>query len=532
MAGGRGPVASTRPPIGVLLRSPGLVLGVLVLALSGCAVNPVTGRNEIAFVPESQELAIGQKNYGPYRQAQGGDYVLEPALNRYVQTVGQRLAAVSDRKLPYEFRVLNDSSPNAWALPGGKIAINRGLLTELGSEAELAAVLAHEIVHAAARHSAQSIERGVFLQGALIAAGVALGDSQYRDVGMLGASVGAQLTNQKYGRDDETEADLYGMRYMVRAGYDPAAAVRLQETFVRLAEGKEPGWLDGLFASHPPSRERVAANRALVAELGNPGGEVGEAAYRRATERIRRNKPAYEDYDEARAALKKGDLKTAMARIDAALRVEPDEAAFHGLRGEIRAAQDKPKEALADLDRAVTLNPDYFRPLLVRGLTRRELGDTTGAARDLERSVALLPSAEAYYGLGRLAAAGGDRDQAIGYLRKAAASESQAGVQAGRQLALLDLQANPARYLTAAIGLAADGYVTVRVDNKSSVAVRDIRVAIGVQQGSGVREQAMLRVDRVLAAGRSVQLKTDLGPINAATARRLAAVVSAARIAE
>ncbi len=187
----------------------------LVGALAGCAVNPVTGKNEITLVSEAQEMAIGQKNYGPYRQAQGGDYVLEPALTAYVTSVGDRLAKASDRKLPYEFKVLNDSSPNAWALPGGKISINRGLLVELRSEAELAAVLAHEIVHAAARHSAQSMERGMFLQGALVAAGVALGDSGYSDIGLLGANVGAQLTNQKFSRDDESEADLYGMRYMV-----------------------------------------------------------------------------------------------------------------------------------------------------------------------------------------------------------------------------------------------------------------------------------------------------------------------------
>ena len=103
----------------------------------------------------------------------------------------------------------------------------------------------------------------------------------------MGANVGAQLTNQKFGRDDESEADLYGMRYMVRAGYDPAAAVQLQETFVRLAQGGDPGWIDGLFASHPPSRERVAANRALVAQLGNPGGEIGKAPYQKAIARLK-----------------------------------------------------------------------------------------------------------------------------------------------------------------------------------------------------------------------------------------------------
>jgi predicted Zn-dependent protease len=508
-------------------------LSVILTALAGCAVNPVTGDNEIAFVSESQELAIGRKNYGPYRQAQGGDYVIEPALTRYVQSVGDRLARVSDRKLPYEFSILNDSSPNAWALPGGKIAINRGLLVELRSEAELAAVLAHEIVHAAARHSAQSMERGVFLQGALIAAGVALGDSQYRDVGMLGANLGAQLTNQRYGRDDETEADVYGMRYMVRAGYDPAAAVQLQETFVRLAEGRETNWLEGLFASHPPSRARVAANRALVDELGNPGGEIGETRYQQAIARIKRSKPAYEAYEEARKALKQGDLKTAGVRINRAIAIEPDEAAFYSLRGEIKAQHKNTAEALSDLDRAVVLNPDYFRPLLIRGITRRAAGDTTGAARDLERSVALLPTAEGYYGLGLVAQQGGRRAQAVEYFRQAAASQSEAGRQAGQQLARLDLKDNPARYIAADLALTRDGYLVVRLSNKAPLAVRDLRVVVGTRVGSGgLREQAAYRVDRGLAAGQSLQLRTEFGPMDPAGARRFAAVVSDARLAE
>ena len=508
-----------------------LVVG-LGVGLGGCAVNPVTGENEITLVSESQEMAIGTKNYGPYRQAQGGDYAIEPGLARYVESVGQRLAAVSDRDLPYEFRVLNDSSPNAWALPGGKISINRGLLVELQTEAELAAVLAHEIVHAAARHSAQSIERNLFLQGALVAAGVALGDSNYRDLGMLGANLGGQLVQQKYSRDAETEADAYGMRYMLRAGYDPAAAVELQQTFVRLAEGGQANWLEGLFASHPPSPERVAANRALLEQMGNPGGEIGRDVYQRQISRLKRTRPAYEAYDEARKALANNDLGTALRKVNEAIRIEPEEAAFFGLRGEIRTAQKDTRAALRDLDRAVALNPDYFRPLLQRGITRQMAGDAAGAARDLERSVALLPTAEGYLGLGRAAETAGQRQQAIGYFRKAAGSESRAGKQAGLQLARLDLEQNPSRYLNASLGLTQDGYLVVRVTNQAAVSVGDIQVAIGRRTATGLSDARSLRLRRGLGAGQAVQIRTDLGPMNATSARKLAAVVTAARLTE
>ena len=360
----------------------------------------------------------------------------------------------------------------------------------------------------------------MFLKGALLAAGVALADTDYRDVGMLGAGVGAQLTNQKFGRDDETEADLYGMRYMVRAGYDPAAAVGLQETFVRLAEGKQPGWLEGLFASHPPSQARVAANRAQVAELGSPGGEVGAARYQRAIARLQRNKPAYAAFDEARKALKKGDSRTALKQVDKAIKIEPREALFYGLRGEIKAAQGKDRAAIKDLDRAVALNPNYFRPLLARGMARRTIGDAVGAKRDLERSLALLPTADGYYGLGRAAQADGRRDQAVDYYRKASTSSSEVGSRAGKALARLDLQDNPERYVKATLGLTRQGYLVLQVTNRAPLAVNGVRVVVGVRSGPGIREQASYRVDRRLAGGESVRLKTDLGPIDQSTARR------------
>ena len=209
------------------------------ITLYGCAVNPVTGKKQIRLITESQELRIGSQQYSPSRQMQGGDYEVDPSLTEYVNSVGQRLAAVSDRKLPYEFVVINNSVPNAWALPGGKIAVNRGLLLEMNNEAELAAVLGHEIVHAAARHGARGMERGMLLQGAVAVTGIAAGGSNYANLAVRGAQMAAGLITQKYGRDAEREADLYGMQYMSQAGYDPQAAVSLQEVFVRLSKDRD-----------------------------------------------------------------------------------------------------------------------------------------------------------------------------------------------------------------------------------------------------------------------------------------------------
>src|SRR5690606_20059217 len=280
------------------------ILAFALATLASCTINPVTGERELALVSAENEVAIGEQQYAPSRQMQGGDYVTDPALTAYVAGVGQRMAEVSDRALPYEFVVLNSSVPNAWALPGGEIAVNRGLLLELDSEAELAAVLGHEIVHAAARHGAQSMQRGMILQGALLATAIATADSgNYSGLAIGAASIGAQLINQRHGRGAELESDLYGTRYMAEAGYDPQAAVALQQTFVRLSEGRgNEGWLAGLFASHPPSTERVERNRETVATLP-AGGELGRDRYHAAIAGIVATRPAYEAHDEGRKAL-------------------------------------------------------------------------------------------------------------------------------------------------------------------------------------------------------------------------------------
>ena len=141
------------------------------------------------------------------QQSQGGQFRLDPAVGEYVARVGQKMADVSDRDLPYEFVVLNNGVPNAWALPGGKIAINRGLLLEMDSEAELAAVLGHEVVHAAAKHSVRQMQRGMLLQALVVGTAVVTSDSDYGQLAAGAANVGASLLTSAYSRDAERDAE-------------------------------------------------------------------------------------------------------------------------------------------------------------------------------------------------------------------------------------------------------------------------------------------------------------------------------------
>ncbi len=479
------------------------LITILCLCLAGCATNLVTGENQMVLLPQSMEIDLGRNQYAPSRQMQGGDYVLDPDLVSYVRSVGRRLAAVSDRKLPYEFSVLNSSVPNAWALPGGKIAITRELLAVLESEAELAAVLGHEIVHAAARHGARSVERHLLFQGVLMAVAIATGGSDYSGLAVGAAGLGAELLNQRYSREAELEADHYGIVYMVRAGYDPWAAVTLQETFVRLSRSRRADWLSGLFASHPPSTERVRQNRATAAELAPAGGEMGRQRYRQQTARLRRRQPAYKDFDKARRALKGGDTAKALSLVNAALEIEPRESRFHTLLGDILSSQGRRREALAAYNRAVRLDPGYFRNYYQRGRLWMKQGDMPQARQDLEKSLALLPTADGSYALGRLLIRQGDRRRAVKLFQTAAKSHSPAGKAALRALHIYDLPDHPDRYLKTSLE-ENQGRLRVIIRNPTTVALTELRVKVARSR----KHYFEFTITRILSPGGRVIVNT------------------------
>jgi predicted Zn-dependent protease len=410
---------------------------VLAFMLAGCSVNPVTGEKQLSFIPESQELSIGAEQYKPTQQTQGGQFYLDPELNLYVQEVGKKLAQVSDRPdLPYEFVVLNSSVPNAWALPGGKIAINRGLLTEFEDEAQLASVLGHEIVHAAARHSVQRMQQSTLISLGVAGLGFAISDNEWASLIMGGAAMGAQLALAQYSQSSELESDHYGIRYMKTAGYDPQAAVELQELFVRLSEGNNPGFIQGMFATHPPSQKRVAENQRLVNEIG-AGGYRGRDVYQKKTAYLRRVQPAYDTFDQARKLANDDRLEDAIAKINEAIRIEPEEAAFYSFRGQVHKARNELKQAAADFDKATSLYPEMFSYQLNNGLNALALNNLAKARDSLNRANQTVPTSIAFLRLGDIAVRQGRRDDAVQYYRTAAGAGGNVAAEAKQKLAEL-----------------------------------------------------------------------------------------------
>ena len=247
-----------------MLRLALALLVLLITALPGCAVNPVSGKKQVVLMSEEKEISLGRqmdpeirKEYGVYE---------DPKLQGYVQRVGEKLAGLSHRpELFYRFTVLDSAEVNAFALPGGYVYITRGLLAYLNSEADLAAVLGHEIGHVTARHAVRQYTTAMAAQ-----IGYTIGAIFVPE---LGSQAGSTLFNvlgtalvRGYGREHELESDRLGAQYLALAGYDPDAILEVlevlkdQEEFeVERAklEGREPRVYHGVFATHPSNDQRL-----------------------------------------------------------------------------------------------------------------------------------------------------------------------------------------------------------------------------------------------------------------------------------
>lgn len=255
--------------------------------LAACAVNPATGRTDFVMMSEQQEIELG-RNYAREVAKQYPRYADEK-LQAYVQQVGERVARQGHRShLSYTFTVIDSPDINAFAIPGGHIYIHRGLMAYLDSEAQLAAVLGHEVGHVTARHSVrqQSQSAAWNILGQAVAIGTGVGA-----VGDLTNALGGAIVSG-YGRDMELEADGFGAQYLARSGYDPQAMIEVvkvlksQEDFARdeaLAKGQDvaPRGYHGLFDTHPDNDTRLRQVVAAATPLAVGQGEVGRDVYLR-----------------------------------------------------------------------------------------------------------------------------------------------------------------------------------------------------------------------------------------------------------
>ncbi len=367
---------------------------------AACVTNPVTGHKQFVLVSEREELQMGDDALPSIVYSYEHEYQ-DPELKRYLGTIVLRLHAVSHRaNLPVDFRVLDTSLPNAFAIPG-HVFVTRGLLVLLHNEGQFAAVMGHEMGHVAARHSAVGATTNMVAGLGMGLLGSVLGE----DLGG-GAVLGFKLFSLHYGRSQEYQADKLGAYYAWRAGWDPRCAVEVQEILMKLG-GSDPGLLSTLFSTHPPGKDRIRKLEKEIPTFGLTRAEIqGDgrfaARWNRRLAKLKRNHQIYRKYyDPARKLLAKGKTAQALSLLEQGIRLAPGLAPFHRLAGDALTSLRRNSQAAAAYREAVRLDHKYVQPVF--GLGRLAFRERAYARAEsfFRECLAKFPEyTSAAYGLG------------------------------------------------------------------------------------------------------------------------------------
>ncbi len=378
----------------IFRRLPWLAILIGLSLLAACAVNPVTGEQEVVLMSEQQELAMGAQYYPKTTQMNNGLVPHDKALQSYVSQVGHSLARVSHRpSIPWEFNVVNSDQVNAFALPGGKISLTRGLISKMNSEDEMASVLAHEIGHVTARHSVAQYTRGAFISMAVAGAGVALSNTDYKDAGAMAAGVAGGLLMLSYSRDQERQADELGYEYMVRAGYNPVGQIRTFGIFLELKKS-EPNFIEAMLSSHPLTADRIQAarNRVAAAPPAISNRPLQTARFHQTLAHQKKRQPAYDAEAKGDALMKNKNYRAAANQYRRASKLYGGDGMFLTKQAIAEYKQKDMRKAKRDSARGAQLSPGVYFPNFVAGAIHYKSKDYGKAQRYLGQADRLLPS--------------------------------------------------------------------------------------------------------------------------------------------
>ncbi len=259
-----------------------VVLAFASMGLGACSTNPTTGRSQLNLLSREDEVRLGTDARPQMLNEYGGE-VKSEELRNYVIEIGRKLAAQTEGDnptLPWEFALLDSDVINAFAIPGGKVFVSRGLAARMTNEAQMAGVLGHEIGHVTARHINEKMTRSTLANAGLGIIGVAIGAGGDAIAGLADQAV--QLTLLSYDRGQESEADELGMRYMTKVGYNPIGQLQLMQILKAAAgEGKQPEFM----STHPLPDTRIKRIEELLATRykdtqNNPAFKIGESEFK------------------------------------------------------------------------------------------------------------------------------------------------------------------------------------------------------------------------------------------------------------
>lgn len=393
-------------------------------ALSGCATSPVTGETILVGLSEEQERAIDRRQ-SPHQFSQDLGPVQDSALNRYVASLGGRIDQHAHRQgMPYSYRVLNANYVNAYTFPAGSVGITRGIMTEMDNEAELAALIGHEVGHVNARHAAQRQGQAMVAQGALVGLGVALANSQTgglaQGLAMVAGQVGASALLASYSRDNEREADALGQQYMTRAGYPASGMTQLHEMLVA-KERERPSLLATMFSSHPMADERVATARRLAETTYRDSASrpVQRERYMDSIAGLRAIKPTINACQRGEELQARRELPKAEEQFRDAVERTPEDYASNVLLARNLVAQRRHVDAQRFASRARAIDPNEAQAVRVSAISRLGQREPAAAFADLDAFDRMLPGDPGITFLkGVSLEAGGDQRGAADHYRR------------------------------------------------------------------------------------------------------------------
>jgi predicted Zn-dependent protease len=361
----------------------------------GCATNPVTGRRQLMLISEEEEIQI-DKQYAPVQFSSDYGVAQEPALNGYVQKVGKQMSDRTHRPhMPFSFQVVNATYVNAYAFPGGSIAVTRGILLQLDNEAELSALLGHELGHVNARHTAQQMSKGVLTQavigGLSAAAGATLGAGYGQMASQLGM-IGAGALLASYSRDNEREADALGLEYTVGSGYGADGFVGLMDMLRSLSKSK-PSYIELMFATHPMSEDRYQTavrevERKYAADRTQP---LYRERYMDKTADLRKIRSAIEALQRGEAALVNQRYDEANRNFAQALKIAPNDYVALVMMAKSQYLQKDYAEARNFARKAQKAYPTEAQAWHISGIAGIQTKQFEAAYNDFERYDKLLP---------------------------------------------------------------------------------------------------------------------------------------------
>jgi predicted Zn-dependent protease len=269
---------------GLMIRKLRITLIVATFLTLTCATTGPGGKKSFIIIPSGQEVSIGQGMAEELAQTE--KTLPDTVWQNYLNEVGQSIVKICDRRdIEYHFTVIESDQINAFALPGGFIYFYTGLLREMDNEAEMAMVLSHEISHVVARHGVKRLQAAM---GVSAAYELVFGGEDAGKALNLAINLGMMLIFSEYSRENEREADYFGMHYLVKAGYDPYKGLGMFDKLAALGGGGEPNVFEKLSSSHPSTQERIQNTRQQIADMGSvpPDLRVGEDRYRQMLRRL------------------------------------------------------------------------------------------------------------------------------------------------------------------------------------------------------------------------------------------------------